>query len=578
MPDLTDPEAFDRWRRAWVGGTQHERSLALQELEARSTPLASLRASMLLTTVDPAQSQRLATRALCGDETILFLMAKSQLAILSALSSWKAENPQFSVEPAVAVLEGALAEVNNSSVRNPLVLELMVRLHGILADSYTLLQNFAKAKQHAAEVAILAPAIGLLSFSASSTYQLANVAYYQGDLQEAETLFRQAAENANSSLIISERAQRSRALALADLGDDDGVLDVLDSMVLEPDTAGFWQAQSLRFLTLRYEWPHDDSGYLRHTPHTSSALVTCFRAMIEADHYPPDQPHEIRQALAKAFEALHPLLQSSIGWRKLDQQVTAAHIAYRLGEYSIAWQRLPSLSEMVHLPIAPRLRAFFVGLEVLERQLPLTASDLFRYAAAAVDELCTLEGRIAKQLAERFLLTNPVGMALIARFPGCPDLFVAAGHAATINLRTRPISVFGQEGMRPVQAVRYILEAFHCSTDLLGRLGGGQHEALKRTLYRPFHHRQCWYRPVPALQIAYALFCLIDETPDLFVKAQLRRSVQDLNRRFGFVPKLQKMDQLAELEQIERIMNVLNDGGISAAAAAALVFRKEARL
>lgn len=578
IPDLSDPSAFDGWRKRWLvnGGASREQLVAL--LETQGDTLARLRASSLLTTTDSTRAQQLASTALVGDDPIHYLMGKTQLTIIAALAAWKAENPRFAVEPAAEVLEGILTEIRGMQRKSLLVLELMVRIHGILADSYTLLQDFSRAKRHAAEVTVLAEPIGLHSFSASATYQLANIAYYQGDVLGAEGLFRQAAENPNSSLIVSERAHGSRALALSDLGDEDGVEQVLNAIHLELDAPEYWQAESLRFLTLRHPWAHDSQVYIKHTPHTSSALVMCFRHIVEADALSPDQTTEIRSCFSKAYAALHPLMQSSLGWRQLDQRVTAAYIAHRLGEYSIAWQRLPSLQDIQKLPLAARLRGLFVGIEVLERQLPLTAVDLWAFATAAVQEMCNLEGRIASQQAAKFLLLNPVALAFLSRVPSCPDVFVNAGYLVTINVNARPLSVLNQQGLPPIQAVRYILEVFACKTDLFGRLGGGQFEALKRSLYRPYFHRECWHRPVPAIQIAYAMLCCAESVGNTMLKSQLLRSVQDLKRCFGFIPRLQKVDRMPDLEQIEQTMDLLLAGGISSVSAAKLLFGQEARV
>ncbi len=540
-----------------------------------NTDIARLRASMLLNTSDPERALALAATALTNRDLTLRLMAKAQLATLNALAAWKLEHPSIVLEPAVTVLEAILKELKTSAELSALSLEVIVRIHGVLTDAYNLLENFDAAKQHASEVFILAKPLGLYSLIPSAMYQLASIAYFQGQSVHAEQLFQKVVDDPSSSAMMLERAHRSRAFTLSDLGDDDGAEACLAELGLGPHQLGYWQMVSVQFLTLRHRWTESTDGYLAELPHASAAMLTCFRHIVEAQGLPPDRSDERFARYTAAYNEIHPLLQSAVTWRKIDHQVTASFISLQLGEFSLALQRFPALTAVLELPPAPRVRALCVGLEIMERHLPLTSKELWEIASLALRELQAMPGRIVEQVARRLQLLTPLAAAVLARLPNCPDALVALGYQTMLNLKARPYAVYDVKGVRPIQAARYILTTFDHDTDFIGRLGGGQLDSLRKALYRKFYGRYCWYQPIPAARVAHVLLCCREIVEVATMKAHLTGSVSQLKRRFGYVPRLLKVDRIPDLEKIAYHLDLFARGKNSAITATKALFGKE---
>ncbi|NJK44597.1 MAG: hypothetical protein HC933_10205 [Pleurocapsa sp. SU_196_0] len=213
-----------------------------------------------------------------------------------------------------------------------------------------------------------------------------------------------------------------------------------------------------------------------------------------------------------------------------------------------------------------------VAIETLSHLLPISAGDLGEAMKRAGTHWLRLEPFIAEQIAAKLALLTPLALAISARWRDCPECVAISGNAGIINLRRRPIQVYGNDGLRPVQAARIILEHFDWDTDFLGNDGGGQLKSLQQALLRPFYNRTCWFQPVSAAFVVFVLLSVRDALTSPMDRHQLLQSCRDLKRRFNFVPKLQKVDQIPELEQIERVLDTLLAGEITSESAAKLLF------
>ncbi len=207
LPDLNDPRAFDLWRVATLRRSSAELIQAVELLKQIDTPLGYLRAAMLLTVKDSEQSQVLASRALMTNDQTIHLIAKAQLANLHARKAWSgSDKPQFDAQATPLVLEEILREMKTSRQRSPLSIEGELRVHLMLADAYTLNQDFSRTRTNAAEAIILAQAVGMESYVLVANCQLANATYYEGDAATAAALFKRVSDDPATDPILSEHA------------------------------------------------------------------------------------------------------------------------------------------------------------------------------------------------------------------------------------------------------------------------------------------------------------------------------------------------------------------------------------
>jgi hypothetical protein len=579
LPILDDSKQFEEWRRYHLEILNTPRSELVKLLLDQATPLSQLRASMLLTTTDSVQSRELAALALQQATGTSFHMARAQLAILDTIDAWTgSENPKFKVEPALIVLENILQEVIGLKDRGSFTLEIIVRVHHMLADGYMLTQNFEAVRSHAAEAIVMSKAIGFGQLTAASHYQLATIAYTQGEVNNADSLFNQIIQDPSASNLLHGKATCYQALVFAALGDDDGVEENLLRICNESSHSNYWLSIAIRYQTLRFDWEFNDNKYKLKVPNTTRILVEFYQFISEAQKKNPDRYSEIQDLYSQADAILHTLIQTSLGWRQIDQRILSAFVSLRLKERSIAQYRLPSLEEIRKLPPASRLFGLCVSIEVLERNLPITSNELWQFLQETLRELTKFDTRILNQVTKKLQLMTPLALALVARLPGAPNIVSNLGNKSILNLKTRPISIFDQQGIRPTQAIQYILEAFDHETDFLGRLGGGQLESLKACLFRDYYHRQCWFQPVTSAQIAYSIMCCSEVARDSVSKRQLVRSVIDLKNRFGLVPQPHKKEFYPNLEQISMTLDLLISGDLTTHPAAKLLFGKGGRL
>ena len=124
---------------------------------------------------------------------------------------------------------------------------------------------------------------------------------------------------------------------------------------------------------------------------------------------------------------------------------------------------------------------------------------------------------------------------------GVDESVVTAGFDSIVNVNTRPATVYGTSGIRPIQIAQLTLEAFGIPQFADSRIGGGQLEALTACLYRPFGTCTYWFEPVLPARLIVAL---LEAAASPALLESLRQTCQqlavDISRTFGIVPRLQK--------------------------------------
>jgi hypothetical protein len=570
---LQHPEMYDRWHRDQLEILKVSRGSIVETLLSHESALAILRAAMLLTSTDPQQSGLLAERALRDGTGLVRIMAKAQLAILGTLAAWKnAESQRVAATPFLAVLEGLIAETKQMQSSEPFALEIEVRIHSILADGFLLAEKPDLARRHAAEAQLLAPVVGLRYLVSTSQYQLSRIYFFEADAVEAHKQLERVLENPATTKLLAGRAQFAKAHVAFALGDDNEALRCLDAFDADTLNAQLEKTDPFRKWTLRFAPQKSKNSDLFQIPPLAQYYDLAIERLLLAQQTRPDRLQEIEQHFERAQVAMDDLLRTSHGWEKHLQRIWSAYFSLQLGDYGSAHSRLPAISELESLPIYYRIFGFNVAIETLSHLLPISAGDLADMTRRVAIHWSTLEPYIVSQVAAKLSLLTPLALSITSRWRHSVEAVSIAGNLCVINLRHRPIQVYGNDGLRPVQAARFILEQFEWDTDFLGSDGGGQQKALQQALLRRFYERDCWFRPVSAAYLAYVLLSVRETLTNAIEQQHLLQGCRDLKRRYGFTPKLQKVDQINQLEQIERVLASVMSGEITSVSAGKLLF------
>jgi hypothetical protein len=568
---LRDPTVFDSLRLEILD--RHVPSLndALDILSRVGTDVAFLRAAQLAISSDLTKCQQFASSALLSNESIIHITAKSLLAYVDVRQAWtNTVDPKFSAQAAPSVFRTSLkglADVHKS----PLALECMMWIHMMLCDVQTLFEDWTAVHEHASEAKILAKGLGLHAHEQTALYQLAVAFARQGQVENAATLFKGIASNEFSSRTTATRARNALANTLRALGDDDGVEDVVNHATdLGRLEAG--QSAALRLLTLRY--PHNDKRLEQFidAPNYLAGIARTYRFLIHSFSCHPDETSERREALISGLRALHLCRQAALGTLYGEWTTVVTYFHLRLGEHSNAFDSLPPFETMIQLPTSTRLFALAISIELHAARPATFAAHISRALEAMVRTFRDLDDRIASQLVNRLQLLCPLALAIFARWRGAPLTAVTAGNACILNLHDRPVGVYGVRGVPPVYAANWVLQAFEQEPAFLGRTGGRQMHSIREVLLRRFHHWDAWYTPISAAQVAFVLLAVRDSTVDIEQRMQIQRSIRELKRGFGFIPKLQKVKIPERLLQIEIAILALERQAMSAAQASMLLF------
>ncbi len=562
IPPLDNPAAFDAWKRE-VMRDQNRLELAVKALESRGD-LGAMRAAMLLISAAPDRARTYATQALGGDDIRIHLLAEAHLAVLQAHAAWAGQaTPKFDARSVPIVLERILAEAKSLRDHSTFGRELVMRVHHMLADAYLINGAMEQVHKHAAELSHLAFTLDLPGTRLAANYYLAQVAESDGQPVLAEDLFRSVAEDPNAG-VLGPRAKRARARMLIQMGDEDSAESLLDPDEFTPGTAQFHHTRGLRFLTLREAIAPDFTHGLNLIPNRTAALISVYAEIARAIGCEPGFDLSRMEHWHKALDHLRRLEESATSEHSgLEARILGAFILLQLGYAGQALHRLPPTEEWAGLPAGTRAQAHFTLIEVLNRLLPESAEALLEALEHAACDLGQVEPRILHQIARRQRLLGPQGVALLSIFPmldgnisgkhRSTDELKRLGREAIMNVRARPIEVYGRSSLRPTQAAWFTLESFDVpSTSVELYDGGGQRKALYHGLFLPFYRQVYWHWPVAPARLAFALLCCARvRSSDLAI----RRAVKELRRSHGFIsPQMRESDVSGTLERIDDIL------------------------
>ena len=560
LPELTDSVSYLRWRAVCLEDLGCSREYLANILEQSGSGIAFVRASMILATIESerARAYRLASRALSATDRATYLLAKLQCAYLTTLNGYSGDDqPLLTADSIIIVLEPFLHDIQQSLERSNLLLEVEVRVHHALAEAHILARDYQQAKRHAAEVVLLAPAVGLDHFVWNAKYQLGNIAYYEGDLIAASQEYNSVLDSEVTPATLIRDSSLARALALHWLGNDTAALETLDALELPSENPALDYATCVRLLSLRHPSFSEQSIESLSIPNSIKPLIRCYSRMLAAQDLSPDQDAEARDLYRNAHREVYQL-RNSDGWRRTHYQALEAFLSLRSGQIGLARHALPEADSLLASPPTARAFGHAVAIEVAANLLPRESGLLIESADHLLEIIGKLEPGVDAQLSRWLQVLLPLATAIAGRFPGAPSPLANAGAEATMNFRRRPIKVYDTAGLRPMQAAKLTLTAFARSPPPVSKPGGGQTDSLRRVLYRTYFQRQCWFTPISPAKIVHALIAARDhmQTRVPLRSEDFQRAAQETHQHFGLIPKLQQTERLHELEELEQILTL----------------------
>jgi hypothetical protein len=447
-----------------------------------------------------------------------------------------------------------------------------MRVHHMLADAYMIGGAMDRVRENAAEMAHAAFTLNLPGIQLAANYCLAFVAEAEGQSGLAENLFRGVAEDSNASYL-GPRANRARARLLSRMGDEDAAEALLDPNDFTPGTPQFHHTIGLRSLTFRELLPSDFALHLKAIPNNTAALISVYAAIAQAMGCEPGNDLGRMERWREAHEHLRAFDASATSESlRLESRTLSAFIQLRMGFAGQAFHQLPSSADLVILPAGARAFAHVTSIEVFERLLPESAEVLLEALKSAASDLGQLETRVLGQVVRRLRLLTPRGLALLATFPSlegktrikheATDEFRRVAREAIMNVRARPVEVYGRQSLRPVQAAWFTLEAFELPCESVELYeGGGQRQALLNGLFFTYHRHTCWHWPVAPARLAFALLCCAQSG---LHGTALRHAARGLRQSHGLVsPQMRDADSSGTLGRIEQTLNQLETGRIT---------------
>jgi hypothetical protein len=543
MPDFAMPAQYERWRETFLEAGYSRHELA-QALEATGDRFALLRAAQILST-DPAlrsEAHRLAGQLMQSSDLVLRWFGRYLSVFLVVRGSYSDDlEAPILAHAAIHTLHDLLVQLEPYP-HNPVSLELEMRIHFSLAESYSISEEFDAMRLHASKLVTLTPSVGLKTFAFSGKVLLARALLYQGDSVAALGLFQQL-YRAEEHAAFVRQSEVDLATALFWSGDFVGASVLLEHHAKEvggPTTELSEIAHGLRTMTLRHAPRDIDFSKL---PNPFSMMVQAHVALRDAlQHSPVDEARSalFRQARNKIAYIAH----NKETWFANFERAFATLCSLRAGDYGVAMRSLPNPARLSSQPLWVDLFTLFVTLETALR-VPFAGGKrgFYQHSVAAILRcLGGVQPLALERLTPTLQLLTPYALAFVAAIGGVDEVVVAAGTVCVVNLHTRPATVYDSVGLRPIQIAEMTIESFGMNLIGSARAGGGQAEGLRSCLYKPFGDVMYWFDAVMPSRLVVGLLeaAQTDTLPD-WLREACRRGAFAVGRSFGLMPALQKV-------------------------------------
>ncbi len=148
---------------------------------------------------------------------------------------------------------------------------------------------------------------------------------------------------------------------------------------------------------------------------------------------------------------------------------------------------------------------------------------------------CEVQDQVRRQLQ----LLCPFSLALASCWYQVPRTSRDLGCEAIMDLRHRPIMVYGSACLRPTHTATVTLNAFGLKSPLAASRGGPQKVVREHALFRWYFNRRTWFQPVAPVRVIAAFLIARDQTAlhNAQRAEQYRRAAATIYRGFGVCPR-----------------------------------------
>lgn len=497
LPDLYLPTEYANWRDHCLYKLKIPREILVQLLEENRTPIALVRAAFLLHVHKPSVSRakQLAERALLTGERLVYLLAKTVLAHITANEGFAETNQSSALSQATKrVLEGVLREIAQIEPHTPLHIEIEVRAHLSLSEACAVLSDDEGVLNHASEVVYLAPKVGLASIGWMALYQIADVHFRQGNMHNAQELLSEVLDLAPLDSPLHSWALSFQAITNFWLGDEDTALALYET--LDGDTKH--EYQWLPVLALRYPTVPDS---INEANGLASAFVHLFESIRNSRETDPTNTIEIELNYIRAAQLISKLTHVfGKGWYSFFGNVAQAIVLTRIGRFQDAALMFPTLTELEQLPPVAKALSFTAMIELGVKLRELGIDQTLNGLSGLNTTLQEMPLGTLHQVAKKLALIAPLGLATASQWGELPVPILQTGSELIMSFRQRRAVVFGKEGIEPSLAADLTLFAFGCG-DVAPIEGGRQSKAIRGVLVRRYYQAEYWYQPVSPAEI-----------------------------------------------------------------------------
>ncbi len=551
LPDLAVASAYETWRNNSLQIQGVSRSVLAEYLIATETEIGLLRATLILG-VEPDKfdmAYQLAGQLLLAEDKVIQLFGRYQAAFLTIRKSFSSDaQAPITVQTAIPTVKHILEQIEALPKRNALALELEMRVYLILSEAYLVVEDYELAHLYASKMAMLAPIVGLQTTIYSARSLVAMCLHCLGKSKSALAMMSELQKDPNNFPFRFQGAV-SIAQALLFEGDFTGVLQIsAEQTDATNDLKAHLQTyQLLTLLVIQENIPiHLVTNRTASLAKTYQYLTKAFTANLQTD--------ERQTAFRNARLVSSDFAYNPNTWRAGFERILNALCSLRAGDYGLVLPNLPTISQLENYPQWARILGLTTKLEAVLRinSSQVQRTDLLDIALELQHVLSAVEIHVLRQIVDALQLFTPYALACLSVLGNVPEIVIAAGQSAILNLNARPIGVYGQTGLRPLQAAEFTLASFAIPI-FLSRMGGGQLEAFTMCLKRPYGANMFWFDPVPPARLIVALLEAADELPKQ--RETLQEAAQQLYRNFGLLPQLQQTAQIPALNALEKIIS-----------------------
>lgn len=503
IPDLSIALNYEKWRMQCLQTNGVSRRVIADHLISTQTEIGLLRATLILgvevSNFDIAY--QLAGQLMCAEDKVIQLFGWYQTAYLTIQKSFCNDaNAPLSAKTTIPTLQTILSQLESSAKRTLLSLELELRVHASLCEAYIIIEDFDLSYLHASKMSLLAPIVGLKTYQYSARsltgLSLMNLGHLKSAFEIMDQLYKDPDTTPYRSHLAVEMSHTlffsgnfESALKLAELHRADKTVDY---------EVHFQSVISWTLLRKPESIQHDLEVNRIHP------LTRACQFLGQAFQFPHNSQERLKM-FRNARAACFDFSINTNSWRSGYEQIFAGLCSLLAGDYGLVQPNLPSLERLKSFPLWVQILGIAVTLELCICYRQLQTETLLLESLLELNRvLNSVENSLLRQISAFLQLLTPHALGCLSVIGGTEKIVISKGQDTILNVKSRPIRIYGNEGLRPIQAAEISLSSFGIP-HVPSRMGGGQHEVFSNCLKLKYGDNDFWFTPVAPSRLIISL-------------------------------------------------------------------------